>query len=172
VPARYRTSSSAGRALAVVAATPLLLAACMGFGGSDKPPPATTVSAAPATAAVPANAAAAAADDGVALLDIFRRQMPAAAGLDKADDVYAERSAQLALEYASDGSSRPWTNPDTGTTGTVTPTRTYQTDGTYCREYSQTIQIRERGSKDVKATGEAKAGVACRRPDGKWAFKS
>jgi len=55
----------------------------------------------------------------------------------------------------------PWTNPDNGHAGTVTPTRTYQTaGGTYCREYQQTVTI---GGKD-----ERSYGTACRQPDGSW----
>ena len=185
-------------ALLVLAAP---LHGCMGFGGSDKAPPAAATvataptaaarsgtagggvpglptagqaGAAPAAAAGAAQAAAAPAPDApeVALLDVFRAQMGAAKALSRSDDVYAERSAQLALEYDRDGTPRPWTNPESGTNGTVTPTRTYQQDRTYCREFSQTIQIRERGSKDIKGQGEAKAGVACRLPDGKWKFQS
>jgi surface antigen len=106
------------------------------------------------------------------LLDAFRNQMAAGKALSRSDDVYAERSAQLALEYDKDGIARPWTNPETGSTGTVTPVRTYQQNRTYCREYSQTIQIRERGSKDIKGQGEATGGIACRLPDGKWKFQS
>ncbi|MBL8705188.1 MAG: hypothetical protein JNM30_10105 [Rhodospirillales bacterium] len=121
-------------------------------------------------AAAPTPAAADAPE--VALLDVFRSQMAAGKSLTRSDDVYAERSAQLALEYDRDGTPRPWTNPETGTNGTVTPTRTYQQNRTYCREFAQTIQLRERGSKDIKGQAEAKNGVACRQPDGKWKFQS
>ena len=123
-----------------------------------------------ALAAMPAPAPADAPD--IAMLDVFRGQLAAGKTLSRLDDVYAERTAQLSLEYDRDGTPRPWSNPETGTTGTVTPTRTYQKNRTYCREYSQTIQLRERGSKDVKAQGEASAGIACRQPDGKWKFQS
>lgn len=175
------------------------LQGCLGLGGSDTPPPAAAATAtaptqaarttgggvpglpvagqqaaaaetAQAAAAAPAPAAADA--PSVALLDVFRAQMAVGRMLTRSDDVYAERSAQLALEYDKDGTPRPWINPESGTTGTVTPTRTYQEGGTYCREYSQTIQIRERGSKDIKGQAEAKDGTACRQPDGKWKFQS
>ncbi len=122
------------------------------------------------TAAAPTPAAADAPE--VALLDVFRAQMAAGKSLTRSDDVYAERSAQLALEYDKDGTPRPWTNPETGTNGTVTPTRTYQQNRTYCREFAQTIQLRERGSKEIKGKADAKGGVACRQPDGKWKFQS
>jgi surface antigen len=130
----------------------------------------TTQTAAATTAAAPTAAAADAPE--VALLDVFRTQMAAGKSLTRLDDVYAERSAQLALEYDKDGTPRPWTNPETGTSGTVTPTRTYQENRTYCREFAQTIQLRERGSKDIKGKADSKDGVACRQPDGKWKFQS
>ena len=154
-----------GRAarLAGLLLTAIAPAGCMGIGGAGTPPAATTVTA-------PAQQAAASAD--AALLDVFRSQLPQAAKmLDKTDDVYAERSAQLALEYDRDGQLRPWTNPESGTTGTITPTRTFQKADTYCRAYSQTIQIRQRGSKDVTGQAEAKAGVACRQADGQRKFQ-
>jgi len=149
------------------------LAGCMGLGSAgDKAPPQATIDNKPAAAGAvlvqPEPSA-----DAVAMLDVYRKQLGAGKTLDKTDDVYAERSAQLALEYAGDGSRRPWTNPETGTTGTVTPTKTYQNkDGAYCRDYDQTIQIRQRGSKDIKGQGEAKGGVACRQANGRWKFLS
>ena len=53
-----------------------------------------------------------------------------------------------------------WTNPDTGHTGTVTPTRTYQSGNGYCREFQNTVTI------DGKK--ENAYGTACRQPDGSW----
>jgi surface antigen len=53
-----------------------------------------------------------------------------------------------------------WTNPDSGHSGTVTPVRTYQSGGTYCREYQQTVTI---GGQQ-----ERSYGTACRQPDGSW----
>lgn len=149
-------------------ATLLSLAGCMGFGSAGTPPP-TTIASAPPPAEAKADPDAA----GISMLDVYRKQLAAGKSLDKSDDVYAERSAQLALEYAGDGSQRPWTNPETGTTGTIKPTKTYQDkDGTYCREFEQTIQIRQRGSKDIKGAAEAKGGLACRGQNGKWKFLS
>jgi surface antigen len=155
----------------LVLALVVALAGCMGLGGGDKKP-ATATAAGQSAATAGATLVQPEADlNNAAMLDVFRRQLGAGKTLDKADDVYAERSAQLALEYATDGSRRPWTNPETGTTGTVTPTTTYQDkDGTYCRKYDQTIQIRQRGSKDIKGQAEAKGGVACRQASGRWKF--
>ncbi len=81
--------------------------------------------------------------------------------LDKADQLYAERTAHDALENSPSEQTSQWSNPDSGHSGTVTPTSTYQTaEGQYCREYQQTVTI----------DGETHQayGTACRMPDGSW----
>jgi surface antigen len=81
--------------------------------------------------------------------------------LDQRDKEMQAKAASQALESSPSGKSVPWHNPDTGHAGTVTPTRTYQTaQGTYCREYQQTVTI------DGKQ--ENSYGTACRQPDGSW----
>jgi surface antigen len=81
--------------------------------------------------------------------------------LDRADRLYAQRTTQAALEREPTGTTATWTNPDSGHSGTVTPTSTYQTaEGQYCREYQQTITV------DGKT--ESAYGKACRQPDGTW----
>ncbi len=81
--------------------------------------------------------------------------------LDKADQLYAERTAGQALESNPTGQSSGWTNPDSGNSGTITPTRTsYSDSGQPCREYQQTVTI------DGKT--ERAYGRACRQPDGSW----
>ncbi len=81
--------------------------------------------------------------------------------LDRADRMYAERSAQSALETAPVGRSVAWSNPDSGHSGTITPTRTYQTAREQpCREYQQTVTIGGRT--------ESAYGRACRQADGSW----
>ena len=81
--------------------------------------------------------------------------------LDKADRVYAERNAMNALETSQAGTASTWRNPDSGHSGTFTPTRTYQTaQGQNCRDYEQTIFV------DGKA--ETATGRACRNDDGTW----
>ncbi len=80
--------------------------------------------------------------------------------LDDRDKKIAAESAHRALETAPSGHSVAWTNPDSGHSGTVTPVRTYQSGGTYCREYQQTVTI------DGKQ--ERSYGTACRQPDGTW----
>lgn len=81
--------------------------------------------------------------------------------LDKADKVYAANTYHRALETQPAGNTSAWKNPDSGHSGTVTPTRTYQqSSGQYCREYQQTVTIDGRT--------ESAYGTACRQPDGTW----
>jgi surface antigen len=81
--------------------------------------------------------------------------------LDKADKAYARQTAHRALETTPAGTQTTWHNPDSGNQGTITPTTTYQKDdGTYCREFHQTVMI---GGKEEQAYG-----TACRQPDGSW----
>ncbi|MFM2130244.1 MAG: 17 kDa surface antigen precursor [Pseudomonadota bacterium] len=81
--------------------------------------------------------------------------------LDRADRIAAQNTAQRTLEYGRTGQTATWSNPDSGHSGSVTPTRTYQdADGAYCREYQQTVTV---GSKTEQAYGRA-----CRQPDGSW----
>ena len=81
--------------------------------------------------------------------------------LDDRDKRLAAEAAQKALETAPTGKTVAWDNPDSGHSGTVTPTKTYQTgEGSYCREYQHTVTI---DGKQEKAYG-----TACRQPDGSW----
>ena len=80
--------------------------------------------------------------------------------LDQRDKRMAAEAQQRALETAPTGGPVAWTNPDTGHSGTVTPTRTYHSDRGYCREFQNTVVI------DGK--NENAYGTACRQPDGSW----
>lgn len=81
--------------------------------------------------------------------------------LDESDRMMMDRTSQASLEHTQTGSTSTWRNPDTGHSGSVTPTKTYQTaDGTYCREFEQYVTI---NGEEQKATG-----TACRQPDGSW----
>ncbi len=80
--------------------------------------------------------------------------------LDRADKERAERTNQSALESSPVGKTAQWKNPDTGNYGSITPTRTYESKGQYCREFTQTITV---GGKTQQAYG-----TACRQPDGAW----
>jgi surface antigen len=85
--------------------------------------------------------------------------------LDCRDQEYHANTAQSSFETQKTGTTASWVNPDTGHAGSVTPTRTYQTeDGTPCREFTQTIEVN--GQK------QAGYGTACRQPDGSWRIVS
>lgn len=81
--------------------------------------------------------------------------------LDRADRIAADHAAQQSFEHERIGTTTSWANPDSGNSGTFTPTRTYQTArGQPCREYTTTVTIDGR-----KQTAY---GTACREPDGSW----
>ena len=83
------------------------------------------------------------------------------ASLDRADMTYYKKTEQKALETAQPGETLPWNNPESGNSGSFTPSGYYTNDsGQYCREYSQTIEV---GGKVEQAFG-----TACRQPDGTW----
>ncbi|WP_460837354.1 RT0821/Lpp0805 family surface protein [Noviherbaspirillum agri] len=64
------------------------------------------------------------------------------------------------LETVRTGVPSTWRNPDTGNQYTVTPTRTVETSGGPCREYTVDGMIGGRKEKIY--------GTACRQPDGSW----
>ena len=84
------------------------------------------------------------------------------ASLDKADLAYAEQATNRAYE-APVGQSISWNNPDSGNSGTITPTRegVSNTSGRVCREYTQTIYVDGRQQTGI--------GQACKNADGTWA---
>jgi len=85
--------------------------------------------------------------------------------LDARDKRMASEAAQRAFESNRAGQATVWRNPDSGNSGTITPTRTTQlANGQYCREYKQTIVV---GGEQNQAYG-----TACRQPDGTWKIQS
>ena len=80
--------------------------------------------------------------------------------LDNQDKQRMQESNQRALERAKTGQTSTWKNPDSGNSGSIKTTRTFQNNGQYCREYAQTITV---GGKS-----EQGYGTACRQPDGSW----
>lgn len=85
--------------------------------------------------------------------------------MDKADKVYAQRTAQDAMEYNNSGQTSTWRNPDSGNSGTVTPVQTYENaTGKNCREFETSIY--------VDGNQEKGTGTACRQPDGTWQIES
>jgi len=80
--------------------------------------------------------------------------------LDQRDKRMAAEAQQKALESAPTGTPVAWNNPDSGHSASITPTKTYQSGGTYCREFQSDVII---DGKPDKAWG-----TACRQPDGSW----
>jgi surface antigen len=85
--------------------------------------------------------------------------------LDNKDKQMAAQAAANAFESNRTGQAAAWKNPDSGNSGTITPTKTYQAaGGQYCREYRQEIIV---GGEKQQAYG-----TACRQPDGSWQIQS
>lgn len=75
-------------------------------------------------------------------------------------DEHDRANIAYSLEHTGTGTARPWRNPDTGSSYTVTPTKTYQHQGAPCREFIVN------GSVDGRV--EQLHGTACRENDGRW----
>jgi surface antigen len=83
------------------------------------------------------------------------------AQLDERDRLLAGQTVQQTLERAPDQSVGSWSNPNTGHSGTVTPTATrIASTGQPCREFITTVKIG-----GVEQQGY---GTACRQADGSW----
>jgi surface antigen len=83
------------------------------------------------------------------------------AHLDARDREMYGQTMQHTLERAPDNSTGSWNNPNSGHSGTVVPTQTYQaSNGQYCREFQTSVVV----------GGETQQGYgrACRQPDGSW----
>ena len=68
------------------------------------------------------------------------------------------------LETVRTGVPSTWQNPDSNTSYTVVPTRTYDSAGGPCREYTVDAVI---GGNTERAYG-----TACRQPDGSWRIQN
>jgi surface antigen len=85
--------------------------------------------------------------------------------LDARDKQMATAAAAAAFENNRVGQASVWNNPDSGHSGSITPTKTYQlANGQYCRRYEQTINI---GGEPHQTYG-----TACRQADGSWQIQS
>ena len=81
--------------------------------------------------------------------------------LDRADLNYSQAASQQALNTNQNGQPLPWSNPQSGVSGTVIPNNYYQnSNGQYCREYTQRINV---GGRVQEGHGNA-----CRQADGSW----
>jgi surface antigen len=84
--------------------------------------------------------------------------------MDDQDKQKMSSTSYNALENNRSGQTAQWNNPDSGNSGTITPVKTYEKNGNYCREYTQTVTI---GNKTHEAYG-----TACRQADGTWKIMS
>ncbi|MBL6958274.1 MAG: glycine zipper 2TM domain-containing protein [Rhodospirillales bacterium] len=85
--------------------------------------------------------------------------------LDEKDKALAEQTAQTSLEHNQTDQTSTWRNPDSGHSGSYTPTKTYKSaDGEDCREFETTVTV---DGKIEKAMGRA-----CRQQDGSWQIVS
>jgi len=80
----------------------------------------------------------------------------------KLDEADRMKAAQ-ALEASQTGQRTAWKNPDSGEQYAITPTRTYESSGTPCRDFTFVATV------DGKS--ETVQGAACRQPDGTWKTK-
>lgn len=77
------------------------------------------------------------------------------------DSAIAEATLRRALETQVSGTPISWTNPDSGASGTVKPTRTFKNHNEqFCREYERV--------ETIGARSETVSGIACRGDDGQW----
>ena len=82
------------------------------------------------------------------------------AALDQQDIIMAQKSQYQALEYNKLNVGSTWNNPDTGNSGKIYPTRTFNRGEQPCREFTQEITI--------AGKTETAFGLACRMADGSW----
>lgn len=98
---------------------------------------------------------------GAATFGLAERRIDAAvaalAGAQAQDRQLTTAALEEALETRVSGDAVAWINPDTGVSGSVTPTRTFRaTGGAWCREYRR--EVRAAAFQDVTV------GIACRAP--------
>ncbi len=66
-----------------------------------------------------------------------------------------------ALENSKSGEGTNWHNPETGSRGTIVPTRTYKSSyGEDCRDFQETVTVGDRT--------DVYNGASCRGQDGTW----
>ena len=160
-------SRVAVKGIALVTLVTLLITGCETVGQTVKSNPKTTIGAAGGATVGGLIAAAAGANPAAIAASVIGGLLVGGLVgnlLDDRDKKLHADAAAKALETAPSGQSVAWKNPDTGHTGTVTPTKTVQTPNGYCRDYVSTVEIE---GKQEKTTGRA-----CRQPDGTWKIAS
>lgn len=92
---------------------------------------------------------------------LARRNFELASEQRARDSALAEATLRRALETQVSGTPVRWENPDSGTSGTVKPIRTFKNQSDqFCREYERVETV---GSRT-----ETISGIACRGDDGQW----
>jgi surface antigen len=80
------------------------------------------------------------------------------------DDGFFEHATEVAqgsMDNNSDGQMTSWEDPDSDTSGTITPQTTYKNDtGEDCRDFESTMTL--------EGKTEVAHGRACRQSDGSW----
>ena len=148
---------------AVITLAAVLLTGCETVGETVKANPKTTIGAAGGATVGGLIAAAASANPAAIAASVVGGLLVGGLIgnlLDERDKKLQAEAAQRAFETAKTGQTVTWKNPDSGHSGTVTPTKTVQTPSGYCRDYQTTVEIE---GKQEKATGRA-----CRQPNGTW----
>ena len=82
------------------------------------------------------------------------------ASMDRTDILMAQNARNFALENNKVNSKAVWKNPDSGNSGVIYPTRTFNLGDQPCREFTQEINI--------GGTVQTGYGRACRMADGSW----
>jgi surface antigen len=83
----------------------------------------------------------------------------------ESDLAYARQAAALVVTRADKGASAPWSNPETGARGTVTPLAdAYTQDGVQCRDFLASY-VRDGSESWLQ-------GDACRAAQGKWTVRT
>jgi surface antigen len=152
------------KAVAVITLAVVVTTGCETVGETVKSNPKTTIGAAGGATVGGLIAAAASANPAAIAASVVGGLLVGGLVgnlLDERDKKLQAEAAHRALETAPSGQSVGWKNPDSGHSGMVTPTKTYQNaSGAYCRDYQATVEIE---GKQEKATGRA-----CRQPNGTW----
>jgi surface antigen len=81
--------------------------------------------------------------------------------LDARDQAMMSSTTNRALDSNPNGQTSSWSNPQSGNSGTVTPTtRATNAQGQTCRNFSQTVS--------AGGEQEGRQGTACQQADGSW----
>jgi surface antigen len=92
------------------------------------------------------------------------REIARLEALRTADREMIEAAISVALESHVSGQPARWHNPDSGSSGSVEPIRTFKiSTGQWCREYAHALDIR--GWQERRETLRA---IACREAGGTW----